>query len=302
MSKLRKLLPVVVGLIVLIAGAWLIYRDRSELADAYGTVGIRVLLFSGLLGLLGTMCIEQVWLQLLRGLGGSATGRQAAGVFFVSQLGKYLPGSVWPMVAQIQFGRRVGVARRTMLAANLLMLVVITATGLLAAAALLPWAAREGMNGLGWVFLLLLPLAAFLHPRAVPGLIDVGLRVVHRPPLGLRVDGRRMRLAVGWGVLCWLLLGGHLLLMTRALGAGGLDSAGAAVGGMGLAFAAGLIFIPAPAGAGLREAVLVATFSPDIGAINALAVALASRVLLIVADVVLAAGGYAASRSAQRDQ
>jgi glycosyltransferase 2 family protein len=63
---------------------------------------------------------------------------------------------------------------------------------------------------------------------------------------------------------------------------------------MGLAWAAGLIFIPAPAGAGVRDAVLVATFAPLIGTTAAFAVALASRVLLLVADVVLALAGAVA--------
>ena len=70
--------------------------------------------------------------------------------------------------------------------------------------------------------------------------------------------------------------------------------AGAAIGGMGLAWAAGLIFIPAPAGAGVRDAVLVATFAPLIGTTAAFAVALASRVLLLVVDVVLALAGAVA--------
>ena len=72
----------------------------------------------------------------------------------------------------------------------------------------------------------------------------------------------------------------------------------AAIGGMALAWAVGLIFIPAPAGAGVREAVLVATFAPQIGGPEALVVALASRVLLLLADVALAGLG-ALARSAR---
>ncbi|MCW2539783.1 MAG: hypothetical protein JWN95_1508 [Frankiales bacterium] len=294
---IRKGLPALVGLVVLAAGAWLIYRDRSGLAAAYDDVGAGSLLISALLAVLGTACIERIWASVLRGLGTRAPARQVAGVFFVSQLGKYLPGSVWPVLAQIQFGRRVGAPRRNMLAANLIMLVVVSVSGLLSSAVLLPWAARAGLHGLGWVFVLLVPLVALLHPRAVPALLDAAFGLLHREPLRLRVDGRRMWAAMGWGFLTWVLLGAHLLVMTRALGATGADAIGAAIGGMGLAFAAGLLFIPAPAGAGLREAVLVATFGPEIGTTNALAVAVASRVLLLVADVTLALAGALVGRT-----
>ena len=77
------------------------------------------MLVAGLLAVAGTWLIERIWYSLLLGLGTSASpdhgdrepsadaeSLDAAGVFFVSQLGKYLPGSVWPVLAQMQFGVR----------------------------------------------------------------------------------------------------------------------------------------------------------------------------------------------------
>lgn len=86
-------------------------------------------------------------------------------------------------------------------------------------------------------------------------------------------------------------MGSHVLVMTRALGAEGWESWAAATGGMALGWAAGLIVLPAPAGAGVREAVLVATLAPQIGVASALTVAVASRMLLLLADVGLAVIG-----------
>jgi hypothetical protein len=68
---------------------------------------------------------------------------------------------------------------------------------------------------------------------------------------------------------------------------------------MALAVAAGILFIPAPAGAGLRELVLVLVLKGDLGAGGALALVVASRVLLVIADVVLAALGAAIGGRAQ---
>jgi MprA protease rhombosortase-interaction domain-containing protein len=106
--------------------------------------------------------------------------------------------------------------------------------------------------------------------------------------------------AMLWSFAVWLVMGLHLLAFVRAFDVVGIGAAAAAVGGMGLAWAAGLIFIPAPAGAGVRDAVLVATFAPHIGAAPALAVALASRVLLVVADVLLALAGAAGFQRRRR--
>ena len=103
-----------------------------------------------------------------------------------------------------------------------------------------------------------------------------------------------MLAATALGFAVWLVMGLHVLTLVSALGPSGPVVAGAAIGGMGLAWAAGLIFIPAPAGAGVRDAVLVATLAPLVGTTSAFAVALASRVLLLMADVVLALAGAAA--------
>jgi len=286
---LGRLLSVAILALVALVGVWLIERNWSDLKAAADQMGIGAIAVSGVLAVVGTVCISQIWFVLLHGLGSHFAAREGARVFFVSQMGKYLPGSVWPVLAQMEFGRRSGTPRRTMLTANILMLAIVTATGLIAGAALLPWSSDEGLRRYWWTLLFVVPLLACLYPRTIPAVLDLALRKIGREPLGARVDGRAMALACGWGFGTWLVLGIHLLVMTRALGATGWSAFAAAVGAMGLAWAAGLIFIPAPAGAGVRDAVLVATFTPQIGATAALAVALASRVLLVLADVLLAA-------------
>ena len=281
-------------------------RSRDDIERAVAELGVGVLCLAAALGVLGTVLIGQLWFVLLRGLGVEAPRREMAAVFFVSQLGKYLPGSVWPVLAQMEFGHRWGAPRRTMLTANIMMLAVLAATGLTAGAALLPWSGGDAFSRYGWTLLLLVPLLACLHPRTIPLAVDLVLRVFGREPLGTRVAGRSMLVALGWGFVVWVVMGLHLLVMTRALGADPpAAAAAAAVGGMGLGWAAGLIFVPAPAGAGVRDAVLVATLAPQIGVPEALGVALTSRVLLLMADVLLAGIGAAlrpGRRSGQAQQ
>ena len=61
-------------------------------------------------------------------------------MFFVSQLGRYLPGSLWPIVMQMDAGRRRGASRKTMLAANLITVTLLSlCVGLVLAALLFPF-------------------------------------------------------------------------------------------------------------------------------------------------------------------
>jgi uncharacterized membrane protein YbhN (UPF0104 family) len=127
-----------------------------------------------------------------------------------------------------------------------------------------------------------------LHPRLIPGLVDRAFRLLRREPLDARLPVRSSLRASGWTLVSWLALGVHVYLLARPFGASNFSALLAAVGGMALAVCAGILFIPAPAGAGIRDAVLVATLTPGIGATNALAVALVSRAMLIVVDLALA--------------
>ena len=52
-----------------------------------------------------------MWLCLVRGAGVTVSTLDAGSTFFVTQLGKYVPGSVWPIVAQAS-ARADGGARR----------------------------------------------------------------------------------------------------------------------------------------------------------------------------------------------
>src|SRR5262249_40883947 len=119
------LLAVVLGI-----GAYVVARNRADLAAAFREIGWGAMTASAVFGVLGTVVLLGLWLSILRGLGVVAPVGQAWRVFFISQLGKYLPGLLWPALAQMEAGRRWGARRSTMLAANLLMIAVLTATGL----------------------------------------------------------------------------------------------------------------------------------------------------------------------------
>lgn len=296
----RRVLSLLIGGLVLTVGAVLVTRHAAALRAAAVDIGPGALAASTALAALGTVLIFQVWSVLLAGLGAAVGNRGAAGVFFLSQLGKYVPGSVWPVVAQMEFGHQRGIPRRTMLTANLLMLSLLTATGLVVGAALLPWSSSGGLSRYWWTLAALIPLGVLLHPRTIPAALDLLLGLVGRERLGVRASSRSMLVATLWSFGVWVLMGLHVLVLTRALGATGVTAAAAAVGGMALGWAAGLILVPAPAGAGVRDAVLVATFAPQIGSAPALAVALASRVVLILVDVALAGIGAGALATRHR--
>ncbi len=69
------------------------------------------------------------------------------------------------------------------------------------------------------------------------------------------------------------------------------------VGAYNIAGSIAFVVIPLPAGAGLREAVLVLLLAPEIGTASATLLAIVVRLILTLSDLGVAAGATAASRN-----
>ena len=127
-----------------------------------------------------------------------------------------------------------------------------------------------------------------IHDHGLTRLIIVGARQAAAwrdggPPRAPRAGSGRSRSTVG----SWLLLGLHIFALARPLGAGAGDL-WLITGGFALAFVAGLVVVPLPAGAGVREAVLVVTVGAALGRPSAITIALLSRFVMIVVELLMA--------------
>jgi uncharacterized membrane protein YbhN (UPF0104 family) len=191
----------------------------------------------------------------------------------------------------MEAGRRFGAARRTMFAANLLALLIGVTVGLLLACALLPFAAPGALAQLWWTvlavpFLLLLiapPVIPFLL-RLLPGRLGSG--TLDQPlPLGSTVR------AALWGAGSFVCLGAHIAVLVGALTGWSDHTLPLSIGAISLAICVGVLAIPVPAGVGIRDGVLVLVLASILDGADLLLVAVASRVVLLVVDLLLAGFG-----------
>lgn len=287
-SRRREALGILVVVLVVAAVVWAVARNRDSFADTLHRVGVGGMLVSVLCGLVGVGATGPQWRAVLGGLGIPFALPDAFRVFFVSQLGKYLPGSVWPIVMQMEAGRARGANRSTVLAGNIITLVISLASGLVLAGILLPFSSPQALSRYWWALAALPLLVVLALPRSLPFLLDKLLVLVRRQPLGVRMTPRATASASLWAALAWVGQGLHLTVLASAVGGFSWGLVALCVGGMGLAVSAGVLFIPAPAGAGLREVVLGLVLASVMSPGQAVAVVVASRVVLIAVDVLLA--------------
>ena len=240
------------------------------------------------------------WRSTLTALGTTVPVTSAARIYYLGQLGKYVPGSVWPLVAQMELGSAHGLSRSVIGTASLLAMAVgvpvALALGLLAVPALL---AADTSAYL--LLFLVLPLAALaLSPPVLNPVLSWGLRLARQPPLQQPLHAAAVLRVALLAAAAHLLLGLQAWVLARDLGADDALLLPLAVGAFSLASVAGLLALPVPAGAGVREAVLVVALSPVLPAGQALVLALVSRLVLTAGDLAVAGLAVQAARRRRR--
>lgn len=268
--------------------AWVALTDTwTEVKDSLQSLRIADLAVATGAGLVSSWALFRAWRTILHGLHvAPVASHDSRTMFFCSQLGKYVPGSVWPAVIQTELGKRSDVPRSIVLSSYTFTLVAgvgvggIFATGTLAHS--VPgWVQIATVGALVGGALLCI---AFVHPSGSQQLWRrlLGSRV---PPGGLpALDRSNTGRALAWTALGWAALGLHAWTLARPFGASAGDVI-FVVGSFALAWIAGIVALPLPAGAGLREAVLVLTLGKLIGQPAAISVALMSRLLMIANDL-----------------
>jgi glycosyltransferase 2 family protein len=281
-------------------GVWTLVGDRAAAVAALRHMSATELVAGAVLAVAFAGLNFRVWSGFARQLGATADGRVLARIFFVGQLGKYLPGPGWPVLLQGGLGRTAAQPPASTFGAALICAAFAPAVGVPVGLLLVFAGAPGRTDRLAWLLLPVLPLLVLLHPAVFGRLLAGAARLLRRPVLTVRLSGRAFAAGAGWQGAAWLALGAQTGLLASALH--GRDPVRTAVLGAGaavLAYCAGLFAIVLPAGLGVREGMLVLVLAPVVGTGRAAAVALVSRLLLVSADLLLA-GVVLAGRPARR--
>jgi uncharacterized membrane protein YbhN (UPF0104 family) len=268
-------------------------RQWHQVRPLLGRLSLPLLLAATVAVSAGHLATFLSWRALLTDLGARLPFAGGLRVFFLGQLGKYVPGSIWPAVAHMELGRDYRVPQRVSGAAVAATLLMSVGTGLLAAVVLVPLAGGGALGRYWWIVVALPLVALVAAPPVLNRLLGLALRLARRAELPQPLTLAGVLRSVSWALAAWLCYGVQLWLLARQLGVPGgprllLLSTGAFAG----AWSVGFLLVIAPAGAGAREAALILLLGSAMSSAEATVVAVVSRLLMTVGD--LAWGGVAA--------
>nr|WP_298926443.1 lysylphosphatidylglycerol synthase domain-containing protein [uncultured Erythrobacter sp.] len=266
---------------VLLASEW----DGISTALAKADYGLIALAF--LAAMINIVLTGLSWRALLARAPVNLSLRRSAYVFFLGQIGKYLPGTVWSFLASGELAKRTGFPRAAAMSSLLLALLIGVGSGVIIALLLVPQ--TLGYLPESWIVWVIGAAAAL--PLALPKVRAYLLRLAR---IDFPVTVGTLALSMALALIAWIFAGAQIVLLSQAIdGALGWSDLPQAIGAYAFAWVAGFLVIIAPAGLGAREGGLIAALSLSMGLVEASAIVLLSRLVVTAAD--FACAGIAAA-------
>lgn len=285
MRQLLARVSSVLGVGIGIAGIAFVVKTlvtkRDEVADAFAVIDATHLIGSWVLGLMAMTSIGLLWVSMMSHKGHLVPARTAMSWYFTGQLGKYVPGGIWPIVGRAELATRHGVSRLDAYASTGLSLVTTYL------AAVLTLAIGAAFTDNRWPITVLVAMGSavgylvFSNQTLRSRIISLLTRV--SPNMQTLTDPQRLAKLAVLHVPAWILMSLSTSVTASAFGAN--------IGILEMLFITstswfvGFVVIGVPGGIGVREAVFTSLASPLVGAPIAVSLALMSRVVFIVVDL-----------------
>ncbi|MFQ6008624.1 MAG: YbhN family protein [Candidatus Zixiibacteriota bacterium] len=240
---------------------------------------------------------SSIWQKIMVGFGHRLSLTGAFRIFYLSNLGRYIPGKIWQLFGILYLTKQAGIPPERAGASFILVqlfavpasFLIFVLTVLIEPRVLVDQVAVLGNKSAVIIAaaMVAVSLVIILWPQKVLAIGNAILRRLKRPQATLMLD-KKVALGIFVGYcLAWTLYGVAFWLFVRAVTGYTGISLMAAVGVFNAAYQIGYLALFAPGGFGPRELVMGFMLMPFVGPI-APAVAILARVWLIIAESIAA--------------
>ncbi len=286
----RLVLQTIVAVVVMGYVGWKVAENWNSYRNLHFALRLQpgwLLLSLASLAFVSALQIES-WRRILRGWAQPLRFLAGARIWFLANLGRYVPGKVWSVAGMVVLAEQEGVHRWAAAASAVAVQAVGIGTAAVLVAAATPHAYSPlrvaGAAGLG-----LGTIGVLAWKGGLPRLGRmVGAAGEWRAlPMGAVLVGSSLTL------LSWCVYGFAFWALGRGLGLPPALPVADAAGVFALGYIVGLLALFAPGGIGFRESIFVVLLTPYLGGGGALALSVASRLELTVTEAVAGLGALA---------
>lgn len=286
---MKRALGSLIALLLLGVLVWAVWSQRAEIVRVLQLVRPAQLALVLVVMLPLYPLSVLAWHQLLLGVGGKLTYREALGVWMLSNVARLLPGTIWQWVGRVYLAGEYGVTKLQASVSVAYEIATLVVSAALVGAVTLPWW-PVSIDLPWWLsFLAVIPLG-FLWPTTLPWLVGLYGRIRKQPladipqmPLGRLVQ------AVGANVLHFGINGVAIWLLMSLFVSQSPMLIVAHAGMYAAAWLLGYVTIVAPGGLGVADASLAGLLAARATVAIGSLVALLYRVLLLINELLITA-------------
>ncbi len=280
-----------VAIVVIVSGFLFrtLYLGWGEIVAYHWSLDYLALIIAFLLVLLAAAFYAYLWKLILVRLGNPLSYRKSFRIFFLSQLGRYIPGKIWGILGLVYLSGREGISQAISGASIILQLMLQVVSGVMLFILTLPfWREIPVLVGL-YPVLFLFPLGLLLlHPTFLRRGFDFALRLVGQKPVDLNWGyGYLLGQLALWGSF-WVIQGLASYHLIKAI-SNSPPPFPVVTGIFAIAWVVGFVSLLTPSGLGVVEGTLTLLLSFYLPLYVAIIIALLTRLLRTAGDLVCAA-------------
>jgi uncharacterized membrane protein YbhN (UPF0104 family) len=239
----------------------------------------------------------KTWCILMTAFGHHVSLRNGFKISYIANLGRYIPGKIWPIFGMIYLLKQININKETAITSWIIATFLGLPSALLAgfiAVTLYPQmlsgTTGGGANTGPLVALVIIFVAAVTSafvPDRMMAIFNWGLRLIKRPPVQIRLDKSIVfKVYLGY-FIGWVCYGVAFYTFANAVMAKPALPVVAGVGAFVAAYILGYMAFFSPGGLGVRELVLTSVLTPFLGSVAA-GLAVTARIWNLVTETIAA--------------
>lgn len=295
-SRLKTIIKLVLVLVVL----YFVYRQLAAHWDeviAYSwEINPLLLLLSIFVHVAAFSLFSRIWCIIISAYGYKVRLPHAFKISYIVDLGRYIPGKIWPVLGMAYLARQIGIREEESVTSWILAMLFALPSAFMAAGFYIIFSPELldvilGTFGAGFYLMvaavLVISLLLVFAPNKMFKILNLVLRIFKRPEIEFRLEIKTaLMIFVGYAV-GWSVFGLAFWLFLSAITTGTNLPVIPSIGTFIIAYQIGYLTIFAPGGIGVRELVLTAVLAPYLGPVSA-GVAVAARIWNISAEIIAA--------------
>lgn len=288
-ALISRVAGAVIVLVIFGLMARTLYLGWQEVVAYQWDLDYPALLAAFALMLSSTALYAYLWKSILERLGGTLDYRKSYRIYYLSQLGRYVPGKIWSVLGLVYLSQKEGVSKATSAASVILQLALQIVSGVMVFALTLPlWRGSGAGSGL-YGLIVLLPMGLILvHPGVLSKGLNVALRITGQPPMELNWGYGYLLGQLGLWAVFWLVNGIAHYLLIGSVYPSSLPPLLVLAGIFAISWVTGFLSLVTPSGLGVMEGTLAVLLSSYFPAPVATIIALWTRLVRTVVDLVCA--------------